>query len=199
MTRRAVALLSILLGVVGCSTAPARFYTLDAAAVPDGAPPAGYAVAVGPVTMPASVSRPQFVIQVAPNRVAVDEFNRWAAPLDDAVAHAVASNLAVLLGTPRVAVAPLVNFAPTYRVAVAVQTFESVPGEAVRLEAVWSIRQSAGGEPRSGRTVAREVPHDASFDALAAAHSRALAQMSADIAAAIRAEAAVVPPARRVR
>src|SRR5262245_15315212 len=144
MTRRAVPLLSIVLlavGVVGCATAPARFYTLDATAVPDGAPPAGYAVAVGPVTMPASVSRPEFVIQVGPNRVAVDEFNRWAAPLDDAVAHAVASNLAVLLGTPRVAVAPLVNFAPTYRVAVAVQTFQSVPGETVLLEAVWAVRQ----------------------------------------------------------
>ena len=50
--------------------------------------------------------------------------------------------------------------------------------------------RSAGGDTRSGRTVAREAVADKSFDALAAAHSRALATMSGDIAAAIRAEAA---------
>ena len=42
---------------------------------------------------------------------------------------------------------------------------------------------------RSGRTVAREAVQGEGFDALAAAHSRALAKMSADIAAAIRASA----------
>jgi hypothetical protein len=49
------------------------------------------------------------------------------------------------------------------------------------------------GAARSGRTVAREGVTDSSFDALAAAHSRALATVSEDIAAAIRAEAARKP------
>ena len=68
----------------GCSTtAPSRFYTLDAMAVSDGAAPIADAIMVGPVSVPASVDRAEFVVQVAPNRVDVDEFNRWAAPLND--------------------------------------------------------------------------------------------------------------------
>src|SRR5262249_4912774 len=92
----------------GCgTTAPSRFYTLDSTATPGGGPPLRAAVAVGPVSIPASVDRPQFVVQVAPNRVELDEFNRWAAPLGDAIAGAVAGDLAALLGTPDVSAGPL--------------------------------------------------------------------------------------------
>ena len=62
-------------------SAISRFYTLDSTATPDAGPLASYGVIVGPVSVPASVDRPEFVVQVAPNRVEVDEFNRWAAPL----------------------------------------------------------------------------------------------------------------------
>ena len=79
-------------------TAPSRFYTLDSTAIADGAPAAHAAVMVGPVTVPAAVDQPQFVVQVAPNRVEVDEFNRWVAPLSDTIARAVAGDLVVLLG-----------------------------------------------------------------------------------------------------
>ncbi len=57
------------------------------------------------------------------------------------------------------------------------------------MEAVWTVRKTVGGEIRSGRTVAREPVQGQSFDALAAAHSLAIAKMSGDIAGAIRAEA----------
>jgi len=50
-----------------------------------------------------------------------------------------------------------------------------------------------GQQMRSGRTVAQEAAQGDSYDALAAAHSRALARMSRDIAAAIRAEARQTP------
>jgi uncharacterized protein len=173
----------------GCSTAPARFYSLASTATADGTPPTPAAVMVGPVTIPASVDQPEFVVQVAPNRVEVDEFNRWVSPLGDGIARAVASDLVVLLGTPEVASAQLANFAPDYRVTIDVQRFESVQGQAATLEAVWAVRKTAGGEIRSGRTVAREPVQGQGFDALAAAHSQALAKMSGDIAAAIRAEA----------
>ena len=185
-----VSIAFVVAATAGCRTsAPARFYTLASTASTDGAPAANYAVTVGPVTVPASVDRPQFVVQVAPNRVVLDEFNRWVAPLDESIARAVAGNLAVLLGTPRVATAPLANFDPAYRVTIAVQRFDSIPGDAVVIDAVWTIRNVANGGTRSGRTVAREAVQGEGFEALAAAHSRALANVSGDIAAAIRAEA----------
>jgi uncharacterized protein len=183
----AIAFVSVI--AAGCVSAPSRFYTLNSTAQADGSPAADYAVVVGPVSIPAEVDRPQFTVQVAPNRVAVDEFNRWAAPLGDNIARAVAGDLAVLLGTPRVAEVSLANFNPAYRVTIDIQQFESVSGKSATIEAVWVVHKSVGGASQSGRTVASEPVSGDDFDALAAAHSRALAKVSADIAAAIRAEA----------
>lgn len=192
MTRRIAQILSVCsLAIVaaGCSSAPSRFYSLTSTATADGTPPVNTTVMVGPVTIPASVDQPQFVVQVAANRVQVDEFNRWVAPLNDSIARAVAGDLVVLLGTPDVATGPLANFIPDYRVTIDVQRFESIQGDAAVVEAVWTVRKTAGGATRSGRTVARESVQGQSYDALAAAHSRAMAKLSADIASAIRAEA----------
>jgi uncharacterized lipoprotein YmbA len=173
----------------GCTSAPSRFYTLNSTATGIGATNSNVAVIVGPVSIPAEVDRPQFTVQVAPNRVAVDEFNRWAAPLSDNIARVVAGNLAVLLGTPRVAAIPAANFAVAYRVTINVQRFEMVPGKSVLVDAVWVVLPPTGGLAQSGRTVVNEPVSDESYDALAAAHSRALAKVSSDIAVAIRAQA----------
>jgi uncharacterized lipoprotein YmbA len=188
---RLISLALLAIVAAGCSTtAPARFYTLDSTATADATPAGNESVIVGPVTVPQSVDQPQFVVQVAPNRVEVDEFHRWAAPLNDGIARAVAGDLAALLGTPDVASAPLANFDPAYRVTINVQRFDSIRGEAAVVEAVWTVRRTADGKTRSGRTLARETVQGDGFDALAAAHSRALARMSGDIACAIRVEAA---------
>jgi uncharacterized lipoprotein YmbA len=74
-------------------------------------------------------------------------------------------------------------------VTIDVQRFDSIRGQAAVLEAVWTVRKTAGGTTRSARTVARETVQGESFEALAAAYSRALAKLSGDIATAIRAEA----------
>jgi uncharacterized lipoprotein YmbA len=61
-----------------------------------------------------------------------------------------------------------------------------------QIEAVWVVRKSVGGVSLSGHTSANE-PATGDYDALAAAHSRALAKVSADIAAVIRADALPKP------
>jgi len=195
MANRLVAYLSIALVAtlaVACgASATSHFYTLSSTAASDGAPAASYAIAVGPVTIPGYADRPQFVVQAGPNRVELKEFERWATPLDEAVARVVAGDLATLLGATEVATVPLpTGFAPAYQVAIDVQRFESTPGQGGLLEAVWVARRAVGGEPRMGRTVANESAAGEGFETLAAAHSRALAKVSVDIAAAIRALAA---------
>jgi len=187
--RRASLLLAALLAtsLAGCgTTAPSSFYTLDSSATQADGAPVAVAIMVGPVSIPAAVDRPEFVVQVAPNQVEIDEFHRWAAPLGDAVAQTLAGDLAVLLGSADVASAPLANFRPDYRVTISVQRFESARGDAALLDAVWAVHPTAGGPLRSGRTLAREPVQGDGFDALAAAHSRALARLAADVAAAIR-------------
>jgi uncharacterized lipoprotein YmbA len=189
-----VSIVMIVAAVAGCgTTAQSKYYTLDSTAVSDGRPASQAAVLVGPVSVPASVDQPQFVVQVASNRVEVEEFNRWVAPLSDSIARTVAGDLTTLLGTPDVATAQLANFNADYRVTIDVQRFDSIRGQGTLLDAVWSVRKTAGGDARSGRTVAREAVQGNGFEVLAAAHSRALAQMSGDIASAIRVEAEEKP------
>jgi hypothetical protein len=92
-----------------------------------------------------------------------------------------------MLGTPRVSLfQQSLNAEGDYRVAIEVQSFESAPGDAATLNVVWIVRRTKDGMKEIGRTAVREPVAEKSYDALAAAHSRALARMSREIAAAIR-------------
>lgn len=171
---------------LACSSPTSRFYTLAPTMPREPSPRIDLAVGVGPVTIPSAVDRPQFVLQVAPNRVTLDEYHRWAAPLAEGIGRTVAADLSALLGTPNVVSLPAPSFRYDLRVTVAVQQFESVPGQAVEIDAVWSVYDPAHPEDlRSGRTSARKTVDGADFEALAAAHSRALGELSHHIARAI--------------
>ncbi len=171
----------------GCSSTPtSHFYTLNAAKTPTAAA-SKVSVAVGPVSVPAEVDQPQIVISTGPNQVQFDEFNRWAAPLQSAITRVVAENLVAMLGTPQVTLSSQTLSTDTgYRIAIEVQGFESVPGEYASLDAVWTVRRMQDGKAETGRTSQREPAKEKGYDALAAAHSRAIAQMSHDIADAVR-------------
>ena len=171
----------------GCATPTSRFYTLSTTPAPAGTPVA-YSVAVGPVTIPAVIDRPQIVVSTSPNQVQLDEFNRWAAPLQSNIARVVADNLASILGTTRVSLFPqTMSAAADYRVAIQVQRFDTAPGDAASLEALWTITRTKDGTAETGRTSVRESSPSGGYDGVAAAHSRALARLSRDIADAIQA------------
>jgi uncharacterized lipoprotein YmbA len=63
---------------------------------------------------------------------------------------------------------------------------ESSPGDAAALDAVWIVRQMNEGESRTGRTSVQEKTQGNGYEALAAAHSRAIARLSQDVADAIK-------------
>ncbi|MEJ0089284.1 MAG: PqiC family protein [Limisphaerales bacterium] len=174
----------------GCASAPSHFYTLNSPAVGDGSTNSNYAVIIGPVSItggsePAAVHSPG---RAQPGRCGVRS-NRWAAPLTDNIARAVAGDLVALLGTAAGCGGAHANFESAYRVSISVQRFESVPGKSVLVDAMWVIRPPASAVVQPGRTVVHEPVTGNDFDAIAAAHSRALAKVSSDIAAAIRAGA----------
>ncbi len=173
--------------LMGCgSTPPSRFYTLSAASG-TAAGSSKLSVLVGPVAVPALVDRPQIVVDAGANQVRLDDFNRWAAPLQSAIARVVADNLVAMLGTPRVTLSSQTLSADAdFRATIDVQSFQSAPGDAATLDAVWTVRRIKDGKSETGRTTAREPVAEKSYDALAAAHSRALARLSQDIAAAVR-------------
>jgi len=145
-------------------------------------------VVVGPVSIPAVVDLPQIVVSAGPNQVAIDEFNRWASPLPDNISRVVVENLALLLGTAQVSqFRQSLNVDADFRVAIEVQSFESAPGDAATLNAAWIVRRLRDGRSEAGRATVREPAPEKGYDALAAAHSRALGHLSQDIADAVRA------------
>lgn len=171
----------------GCASPPARFYTLASTASPERGEPVSFAVAVDAVSVPAAVDRPQFVIRRTANQVSIDEFNRWAAPLGPAIARVVAADLGALLDSPRVVSGPLAaGFDPAYRIGIDVQRFDSLPGEGVAIDAVWVVRKASGQVVASGRSSLAEPAHGDGCAALAAAHSRAIARLSEQLAAVLR-------------
>src|SRR5216110_987902 len=109
MMRRAAVLAILCVAAclaAGCGTSPpSRFYTLSPASAP-ASPPSTLLIAVGPVTIPAVVDRSEFVVTIGQNELRIDEFNRWAAPLQDSIARTIAENLVLMLGTPRVILFP---------------------------------------------------------------------------------------------
>lgn len=178
--------LALLIALGACASKPERLYTLHAVAETTQTPLA-VSVAVGPVVIPAIVDSPAIILTVGPSEVQPDDVAHWASPLQDSIAHAVAGDLSVLLGTERVTLsADTWSQSPDYRIAIEVERFESALGEAATLDAVWTIRDGHDAVAREGRTTVREATQGSGIGELAAAHSRALAQLSTDIAAAIR-------------
>jgi uncharacterized lipoprotein YmbA len=171
----------------GCTNTPAHLYTLSPTAMPPASADlrlSNIAVVLGPISIPGIVDLQQIVVRNSTNQVSVDEFNRWASPLRNNISLVVADNISTLLGTPNVSSA--LTLTADYRVAIDVQSFESTPGDAARLSALWTVRRVKDGATAIGRTTTREISSDQGYGALAAAHSRCLGTLSADIAEAIR-------------
>ena len=188
ITRAMLAVLGTVIAVVaGCGTTPDPvFYTLSAAEpAPAGA--SSFSVAIGPVTIPDVIDRPQLVTSSGDSRVELHEFHRWAQPLSTEIPRVVAAQLGRELGTSRAGVSTDVALSdPDYRVLIDVQRFEFRRGKTATLEALWAVRSGSGGT-RSGRTLAEERVADNSYDALVAAQRRALSVLSRDIGKSIQA------------
>lgn len=178
--------------LMGCaSSPPTHFYTLSAAAIGSGRiakeSAAEYSVSVGPVTVPETVDRPQLVVRIGANQVALVEEHRWAQPLKGEIPRVIAENLSQLLGAQRV-----VTFSQNtvrdaeYRVLVDIQRFDSTVGQNVMIDTLWTVRRVADGQSKTGRSLVQEATGGEGYDALVEAHSRALATMSREIADVVR-------------
>ncbi|ARP83274.1 hypothetical protein CAL12_22265 [Bordetella genomosp. 8] len=207
----------VLLVVLLCACAsspPARFYTLHAqrgdgaqaqpAAAGD-APrvhmfdAATLSIVIDEVRVPEIVDRQQMVLRTGPAEVRVDEFARWAEPLKQQIAGVLAADLARTFPGGVVSTSPQwAGQEQSFHVSVDVQTFESAQGRAATIVALWTVRPPDGAAPGRGLTTIQESVRGQDYEALVDAHSRALANVSADIAQVIAAlNRAPASPRRR--
>jgi uncharacterized lipoprotein YmbA len=176
--------------LAGCtgSSPTTRFYTLNPVLAPAAADAkrASLAVAIAAVSLPDGLDRPQIVLRGAGNQVTFSEFERWLGSPKDEIALAVAGGLRQALPGASVFAGPLTpGMTADVSVVLHVQRFDSVLGEAASVDAAWQVIP-AKGAARAGQSSVREPAGGPGYDALVAAHGRALAAVSRDIAAAIR-------------
>ena len=197
--RIAVSALSIGM-LCGCGSSPSvQFYTLSAE-VQSGAEHAStdrpLRIAIGPVTLPDVVDRLQVVVRSGANQVSLNEEHRWAESLKTSTPRVIGENLRRLLVTGEVWAYPQAPPGPVdYRVQVGIQKFESIPGESAAIDALWTVRRVSQEQTdvRTGRSSVQQPVAGQDYQAIAAAHSRALAAISREIAEAIRAFPPVTP------
>jgi len=184
-----VTLTTLLLTGCGGSSQRVEFYTLNPltdmqAKANSPATDQKLSIGVGPVEIPEMLNRPQIVTRSGPNKLNVDEFNRWAGRLDENLAGVLAENISLLLATDQVAVYPWqTDFKPRYRVALKIRYFEGQWGKDVILEAIWSVssQQSQQTHIKRKSVINEPLTPEPDYAALVAAHSQAIAQLSREI------------------
>jgi uncharacterized lipoprotein YmbA len=175
--------------VAGCgSSPPSKFYVLTADPVP---PRAGAAaantVALGRVTLPGALDRPQIARRRGANEIVFSEEERWAGPLDDMMRRVLADDLAARLPAGVMLVESSAKPPPGVTITLDVSRFDADETGAVTLAARWEAigRNGASlGAPRESTIVEPGSEKDAA--AVAATMSRAIAALAARIATGLR-------------
>jgi len=177
--------------LLGCSSSPkTHYYTLNSLPIPDTRSAAtGPAILIGPITLPDLVDRPQLVLRSGDNQVEISDTHRWAQSLKSEVARTLAANLALEADAPRVyLLGQTLSDEADLRIAVDILRFESAPASHATIEAQWSVRRKGTSKPITARGIVREAVEGNTHADLVAAHSRAIAKLSREIAATLRAK-----------
>ena len=201
----------------GCATtsSPSRYFMLNALAQktePARSSPAGdkaslsfqpvswpgrpkeelIVVAVGPLTIPDSINRPEIVTSDASRQISIHDMERWAGPLDKKVLRVLTDDLDAQLGPEKFTVvvwnpSTQVNIEARYRVMVEVTRFElsKEPGGAARFEADWVLYGPQNKVLAMRQSRRQATVTGTNLKALVAAMSQCILEFSGEVAQTI--------------
>src|SRR5205823_1360751 len=138
--RRAAPLVALvlLLLAAGCGASPpSHFYVLTADPVAPRAAAGGNTVALGRVTLPGALDRPQIARRKGGNEIVFADEERWAGPLDDMVRRVLADDLAARLPAGVNLIESAAKPPPGVTIAVEVSRFDADESGNVTLAARW--------------------------------------------------------------
>jgi len=181
-------------GLLGKGTEePTRFYQLHAgseSSLTEGrfkAVGEPVAIALGVDNFPEYLARSQIVTRSSDNKLELAQFHHWAEPLHRNFIRVLVVNLSVQLSTDRIHVFPWrINRPIDYEVLVDVARFDGEFGGVVVLGARWSIFDAKGRQEfYTGSARFIEAVGAKDYEAQVAAMSRALEELSSEIASSI--------------
>jgi uncharacterized lipoprotein YmbA len=199
MNRLSCPLLGLTLGFLvmvlsGCaSTPPTRFFILSPIAGSEriGAQTGKrcFAIGIGPVKIPEYLNQSEMVTRITQNEIRVDEFAKWAEPLENNISRALAENLSSLLCLRSIVIFPWGRQTPIdYRIDVHVIQMDGVLGESASLDVAWSITDGTDRKKSpllTKRSTYKESTGGGDYGAFVSAQSRNLASLSREIAETI--------------
>jgi len=180
--------LAVCLSACAGKSASSKFYVLSPLPQAKLSGADGKTIGVFPVVMPDYLDRPQIVARVSENEIMIDEFNRWAAPLKENLYTVLVDNLSALLNSEKVLkTTQKLGVLASLQVGVEVVRFDGTLGGDVVLNVRWGLFETEGKKlVLSKRSLFKEPTSAATYEALVAAQSRAVAALSREIAEAIR-------------
>lgn len=186
LIRSATGLLLTLL-LAACSSAPLRYHQLQAGLPAQGQPQAGAVILVEAVSLPASVDRPQLLLEDRQGQPQIQERDYWTASLSRLLTQALALNLSRRLGLSGVYAAPQLSLARAdLTLQLDVREFRLQPGQGALLTAAWRIARHGQAAPvLQGYFSQRQAVASSEQAALVAAQQVLLDGMSSQIAEAL--------------
>jgi hypothetical protein len=190
LSQLVILVLVLALSLCACAarTASSRFYVLSPLLHTKLAGAEGATIGVLPVSLPDYLDRPQIVTRLSENQIKLDEFSRWAEPLEDNFYRILVENLSSLLSADRIIKTGLRSGVPVaLQVRVEVVQFDgALDGDAI-LIVNWNLFGEGGKKPLlAKRSSFKEPTGAATYEALVAAQSKTVAYLSREIAEAIR-------------
>jgi uncharacterized protein len=186
---------AVLMGGLGCSLTggsdPVQFYVLTSQAEQTDRPPVtaeGLSIGVGPIDFPEYLVRPQLVTRLSDTELRLDEFSRWAEPIEDGFARSIGDNLVVLLGATVMDYPWYSTRAPDFAVSIDVVRFELTAAGTASLISRWEITRPATRERLFFKESVLSQPVDSAgaVSTAVAALSRVMDQLSQEIAEELR-------------
>jgi uncharacterized lipoprotein YmbA len=185
------ATIALSIALSACSQSPpVKYYALSPSPSTASGDGSELAVAIGPTEFPRALDRNQIVTRGSGAQITVDEFNVWSAPLDREFLRTLGDNIATGLGSDRIVVYPREPESKMdYRVMTDVVQFDGALGQSVLLRVRWMISRPGHGSAAVGTFESTQPVRggDTSYDALVAAHSAAIGELSEALIAELKA------------
>jgi len=172
----------------GASSLPVTYYILNPMDYQEPVGPQAESetlvLGIGPIHIPAYLDRLQMVTRTGANRLQVDDFHRWAAPLPGEISRVLADNLEQVTSIQRYEIYPwAVRQRPDVAVELEIQAFEGQPDGSVILDGTMVLYDWRNAEPKSRSRSFHITRHGAAGDyaAMVAAQSQTLTELSRQI------------------
>ena len=185
INRRLFLLLALTAWTLSSCSTSLSYYILT----PEGPAPSGggKGIGVGPVSLAAYLDRENLVFQESGNRLAVAESHRWAGDLEDNISSVLATNLGRQTKTGNVRTYPWADDGDLrYQISVDIRQLHGTADGDAYIEAAWRVYSLPDRRMTTSKSWSGTEPLTADgYDELAAAESRLLARLAAEIASSL--------------